>query len=276
MTFKVTIGKFGEDDSADIKVDGRVVGWLERVKDERFTSASSRARVSFVSHYTIMLTDDAADAQLRKHDIDARADAKLEVARAFERAWEKLAAEPGRLCCGCSKRLTVAEIEACVPDHDEYCAACRKPDPAIAEPDAKNGCVYFGCITPILGERCRDRVLARLVDDNTGSDIKRELEAVMLEVSRTFKTMSKANAKFNRCSKPDSREAARVAIVAAEAEYRQVADRRDRLVELRNAQQTQRGGQPTISHDGRAVFQTTQSRIAIAKRKLSPRQRSKL
>jgi len=118
------------------------------------------------------------------------------------------------------------------------------------EPDAKSGYVYSGCITPILGERDRDRVLARLVDDNTGSDIKRELEAVMLEVSRTFTALSKARAKFNRCSKPKSREAARVAMVAAEAEYREVSDRRDRLVELRNAQQTQRGGQPTISHDG--------------------------
>ena len=121
------------------------------------------------------------------------------------------------------------------------------------EPDAKSGYVYSGCITPNLGERCRDRVLARLVDDNTGSDIKRELEAVMLEVSRTFTAMSKAHATFNRCSKPASREAARVAMVAAEAEYREVSDRRDRLVELRNAQQTQRGGQPTISHDGWVV-----------------------
>ena len=121
------------------------------------------------------------------------------------------------------------------------------------EPDAKSGCVYSGSITPNLGERCRDRMLARLVDDNTGSDIKHKLEAVLLEVSRTFTALSKAHAKFNRCSKPESREVARVAMVAAEAEYRQVADRRDRLVELRDAQQTQRGGQPTLSHDGPVV-----------------------
>lgn len=121
------------------------------------------------------------------------------------------------------------------------------------EPDAKSGYVYSGSITPILGDRCRDRVLAHLVDDNTGSDIKRDLEAVMLEVSRTFTALTKARAKFNRCSKHESREAARVAMVAAEDEYRQVADRRDRLVELHNAQQTQRGGQPTISHDGRVI-----------------------
>lgn len=132
MTFQVKIGKFGGDDSADITVDGRVVGWLERVRGERFASASSRARVSFVSHYSIMLTDDAAADQLQKHDVDSRGEAKLEVARAFERAWEKLAAAPGKLCCGCSERLTDAEIEACEPDHDEYCATCRAPDPAVA------------------------------------------------------------------------------------------------------------------------------------------------
>ena len=86
VTFKVSIGKFGDEDSADITVDGRSVGWLERGRGERFASASSRARVSFVSHYSIMLTDDAADAQLRKHDVDSRAEAKLEIANAFERA----------------------------------------------------------------------------------------------------------------------------------------------------------------------------------------------
>ena len=91
MSFKVQIGKFGDDDSAAIKVDDRVVGWLERVKSERFASASSRARVSFVSHYSIMLTDDAAYAQLRKHDVDTRAEAKLEVERAFESAWTQIA-----------------------------------------------------------------------------------------------------------------------------------------------------------------------------------------
>ena len=121
------------------------------------------------------------------------------------------------------------------------------------EPDAKSGYVYSGSITPILGDCCRDRVLARLVDDNTGSDIKRELEAVLLEVSRTFKALSNARATFNRCSRPESRETARVVMVAADAAYREVSDRRDCLVELRNAQQTQRGGQPTISHDGPAV-----------------------
>jgi hypothetical protein len=90
-TFDVKIGTFGEDDSADIAVDGRVVGWLERARSERFASASSRARVSFVSHYSIMLTDDFADEQLRKHEFASRAEAKLEVERAFEQAWEQIA-----------------------------------------------------------------------------------------------------------------------------------------------------------------------------------------
>jgi hypothetical protein len=90
VTFKVAIGTFGEDDSADIKVDGRVVGWLERVKSERFASATSRARIAFVSHYSIMLTDDAANDQLKKHDVDTRAEAKLEITRAFESAWVEL------------------------------------------------------------------------------------------------------------------------------------------------------------------------------------------
>jgi hypothetical protein len=89
--FKVTIGKFGDDDSADIYVDGKNVGWLERVHGERFKSATSYARVQYVSHYSIMLTDDAADAQLRKHDVDSRGEAKKEIAAAFERAWEELA-----------------------------------------------------------------------------------------------------------------------------------------------------------------------------------------
>jgi hypothetical protein len=83
---KVAIGKFADDDTAPITVDGRDVGWLERVKGERFKSATSYARVQFVSHYSIMLTDDAAFEQLKKHDVDSRGEAKLEVKAAFERA----------------------------------------------------------------------------------------------------------------------------------------------------------------------------------------------
>lgn len=95
MKFKVTIDKFGDDDAADISVDGKVVGWLERVRGERFRSVTSRERVSFVSHYSITLIDDAADEQLVKSDVASRAEAKAEVARAFEHAWEQLAAPKG-------------------------------------------------------------------------------------------------------------------------------------------------------------------------------------
>lgn len=93
LTSQVKISKFGDDDSADVTVDGHVVGWLERVHGERFLSASSRAVVSFVSHYEISLTDDAADAQLRKHVFMSRMEAKLEVARAYEAARGQLAKE---------------------------------------------------------------------------------------------------------------------------------------------------------------------------------------
>lgn len=86
MSFQVKIGKFHDDDSADITVDGRNVGWLERVHGERFKSVGSYARVTFVSHYSIVLTDDAAAEQLHKEDVDSRGEAKLEVERAFERA----------------------------------------------------------------------------------------------------------------------------------------------------------------------------------------------
>jgi hypothetical protein len=88
MKFKVTILPFGDDDTADIWVDGRKVGWLERVYTERFKSATSYARVRYVSHYSIMLTDDGADDHLRKHDVDSRKEAKSEIERAFERWWE--------------------------------------------------------------------------------------------------------------------------------------------------------------------------------------------
>jgi hypothetical protein len=87
MSFEVKIGRFGNDDAANITVDGRLVGWLERVYGERFKSVTSYARVSYVSHYTIVLTDDAAAEQLRKEDVDSRKEAKLEVEHAFERAW---------------------------------------------------------------------------------------------------------------------------------------------------------------------------------------------
>jgi hypothetical protein len=77
----VTIGKLDKDGAADIQVDGVTVGWVESVKGERFASASSRARVSYVSHYEIVMTDDRYDAALTEHmrsDVhhaDSKADA---------------------------------------------------------------------------------------------------------------------------------------------------------------------------------------------------------
>jgi hypothetical protein len=68
-----------------------------------------------------------------------------------------------------------------------------------------------------------------------------ELKPAMQEVQRTFDALTAARAKFNRCSKPASREAARVAMVAAEGAYRRASDRRDELVQVRNARMTQRG-----------------------------------
>lgn len=88
MKFRVKITPFQDDDAADIYVDGRKVGWLERVYGERFKSATSYARVQYVSHYSITLTDDGASEHLRNHDVDTRGDARLEVERAFTGWWD--------------------------------------------------------------------------------------------------------------------------------------------------------------------------------------------
>jgi hypothetical protein len=68
-----------------------------------------------------------------------------------------------------------------------------------------------------------------------------ELDAAIREVERTFTALRAARSKFNRCSKPANREAARLAMVEAEAAYRIASDRRDELVQVRNARLTQRG-----------------------------------
>ena len=81
---KIKFGTF-EDDSATIYVDGVDIGYLERVKGERFVSASSRARLSYVSHYTIVLNNDGLDAQLRNNgDVPGKDEAKQEIARALD------------------------------------------------------------------------------------------------------------------------------------------------------------------------------------------------
>lgn len=83
---KIKFGSFN-DDTAEILLDGVDIGYLERVKGERFASASSRARVTYVSHYTIVLSNDVLDAQLRNNgDVDSKDDAKLEIARAIDAA----------------------------------------------------------------------------------------------------------------------------------------------------------------------------------------------
>lgn len=73
------------------------------------------------------------------------------------------------------------------------------------------------------------------------NDHRQELEGAIREVSRTFAALTKARARFNRCTREDSREAARVEMVAAEREYRQSADARDVLAELDRARRTQNG-----------------------------------
>jgi hypothetical protein len=60
-------GPFGTEDAVDILRDGQEIGYVERLKGERFASASSRARVSFVSGYQVNL--DAADGY-EVHDFD--------------------------------------------------------------------------------------------------------------------------------------------------------------------------------------------------------------
>lgn len=53
----------------------------------------------------------------------------IDDASKFAQAWALDAGGPGPagpLCCGCSNRLTDAEVDACEPGHDEYCAACAK------------------------------------------------------------------------------------------------------------------------------------------------------
>ena len=77
----IKFGKFGKsEESIDIFVNGKDVGWIERHMSERFASASSRARIPFVSHYAIVFTDDALDAKVRQTDrvniVDTLGDAK--------------------------------------------------------------------------------------------------------------------------------------------------------------------------------------------------------
>lgn len=62
IKLKVRVGVFGEDDAADVMVDGRVVGRLERVPCERFAASTHMV----VGRYSLTLTNAAADAQLHR------------------------------------------------------------------------------------------------------------------------------------------------------------------------------------------------------------------
>ena len=68
-----------------------------------------------------------------------------------------------------------------------------------------------------------------------------ELEAAIARVQKTFDVLTKARAKFNRCRRDDSREAAREEMVRAESAYREASDRRDELVQIDHARRTQSG-----------------------------------
>lgn len=65
--------------------------------------------------------------------------------------------------------------------------------------------------------------------------------AAIAEVQRTFTEWRAASTKVARSSKPASLAAARRAESLAERAYREASDRRDELVEIRNARMTQRG-----------------------------------
>jgi hypothetical protein len=74
---------------------------------------------------------------------------------------EALLNGPGPLCCGCSAVLTDAEVDACEPDHDEYCTACWKKlfekladhYRSLATERADEGAsVQLGCL--VLAEHC--------------------------------------------------------------------------------------------------------------------------
>ena len=62
IKLKVRVGLFGEDDVADVMVDGCVVGRLERVPCEGFAVSTPM----FVGRYSLTLTNAAADAQLHR------------------------------------------------------------------------------------------------------------------------------------------------------------------------------------------------------------------
>ncbi len=83
--------------------------------------------------------------------------------------------------------------------------------------------------------------MSTTLDAATDPNTDPNLVAALAEVQRTFDNMRAANARVARSSKPASLAAARRAARLAERAYRDAADRRDELVEIRNARMTQRG-----------------------------------
>jgi hypothetical protein len=77
--------------------------------------------------------------------------------------------------------------------------------------------------------------------DSLDADTDPHLVAAIANVQRTFTNWRAANTKVARSSKPASLAAARRAANLAERAYREASDRRDELVEIRNARLTQRG-----------------------------------
>ncbi len=66
-------GPRGEDDSADILVDGMNVGYIERIMTGEWASASSRQTIERVAGYSVTLWDERADD---RGMFDTRAQAK--------------------------------------------------------------------------------------------------------------------------------------------------------------------------------------------------------
>lgn len=63
---------------------------------------------------------------------------------------------------------------------------------------------------------------------------------ILRRVEQAFRALTAARAKFNRCTREDSRKAAELELQQAEIEYREAADARDRFVEIFNARKMQR------------------------------------
>ena len=73
-------------------------------------------------------------------------------------------------------------------------------------------------------------------------DMTDEDREIYRRVDVAFDAWKKAQTRVGRCKRPDALEAARVAEREAEIAYRKIVEERDAHVEIRRAQETQRGG----------------------------------